>query len=209
MRTIIGSEWPNTSESKTCCTHIRKTQNEGMADKDQTISYASSGISCVGRNETNPSSPVTAATQLANLQGNVNTFAKKSIINHDGPLIPRHSAKPSRAPSHSPARRKCARSSCDSRWKSNSCCLQMEIKVSDFFPKRNVTKSGRETKTINKRKRHTRTVPQGFCAQSRTAARRATPKAVSRQCRATEDKTRAGICDVTPHPKKGVPLGFS
>jgi hypothetical protein len=85
----------------------------------------------------------------------------------------------------------------------------MEIKVSDFFPKRNVTKSGRETKTINKRKRHTRTVPQGFCAQSRTAARRATPKAVSRQCRATEDKTRAGICDVTPHPKKGVPLGFS
>lgn len=136
-------------------------------------------------------------------------ICKKSIINHDGPLIPRHSAKPSRAPSHSPARRKCARSSCDSRWKSNSCCLQMEIKVSDFFPKRNVTKSGRETKTINKRKRHTRTVPQGFCAQSRTAARRATPKAVSRQCRATEDKTRAGICDVTPHPKKGVPLGFS
>jgi hypothetical protein len=33
-------------------------------------------------------------------------------------------------------------------------------------------------------------------------------KAMSRQCRATEDKTRAGICDVTPHPK-GSSSGFS
>jgi hypothetical protein len=45
-----------------------------------------------------------------------------------------------------------------------------------------------------------------YAHQSRTAARRATPKKLwSRQCRATEDKTRAGICNVTPHPS-GVPL---
>ena len=110
-------------------------------------------------------------------------------------LILRLPAKPYRATSHSPARRKCARSSCGSRWKSNNCCLQFGSKLVIVVFKKCVVTKQQAKITKTKQLAPHENVPQGFaCAQSRTTAG-STP--ICRQCSATEDKTRAGICDVT------------
>jgi hypothetical protein len=81
------------------------------------------------------------------------------------------------------------------------------LQVSDPSQKKRAKKRFRQNKNKNSEsatRKQSRNDILAAKSQSRTAAEPATPKAVedmSRQCRATEDKTRAGSCDVTLRPR--------